>query len=252
MITSLLRPQSRLTKNLLPASVVVGIGLNVFVVLLMIAQGLKINKLETKDPPRLVQMVDGRSIAVEPIAHNQRTPESIRRFVNDTMTLMFTWTGTLPPQTPQEAKVPLSDPGVRLKSPKGGYEMVTTASWEASFALASSFRREFIMAIAALTPEGVFKRGEQVILVVQTVSDPAPIREGEWKVDLVGSLLVFDSRDKSGETIPFNKEIFVRAVEPPALPLGEGATEFQKTVYRVRQAGLEIYKIRDLEIRTLD
>lgn len=252
MITSFLRPQSRISKNLFPISVLLGIGLNLFVVLMVITQGLKINKLETKDPPRLVQMVDGRSIAVAPIDHNERTPESIRRFVNDTMTLMFTWSGTLPPQTPQEAKVPLPDPGVRLKTPKGGFETVTTASWEASFALSTAFRREFIMAIAALTPEGVFKRGEQVVLVVQTVGDPVSIREGEWKIDLVGSLLVFDGRDKSGETIPFNKEIFVRAVEPPAMPLGENSTELQKTVYRVRQAGLEIYKIRDLEIRTLD
>jgi hypothetical protein len=65
-------------------------------------------------------------------------------------------------------------------------------------------------------------------------------------VVLVSNLLVFDQSDITGKTIPFNKEVFVRAVEAPAFQPGQSGIVL--AVQQMRAAGLEIYGIRDLEI----
>ena len=62
---------------------------------------------------------------------------------------------------------------------------------------------------------------------------------------MVANLLVLDKTSNLGEVIPFNKEVYIRAVEAPQTP-SDNSPELAAKIYAVRQSGLEIYAIRDL------
>ena len=64
---------------------------------------------------------------------------------------------------------------------------------------------------------------------------------------MVAKLIFFDRTNKIGRAIGFNKQILVRAVDPPTYP--PNLTPLQTVVLGVRQSGLEIYLIRDLAIK---
>ncbi|MGB3761282.1 MAG: hypothetical protein WBA07_33725, partial [Rivularia sp. (in: cyanobacteria)] len=62
-------------------------------------------------------------------------------------------------------------------------------------------------------------------------------------------LNVFDQTNNLGEVIPFNKEIFVRAVVAPYSPVN--TSNLAEVIYQVRASGLEIYAMRDLSEENL-
>ena len=68
-----------------------------------------------RSAPTLVQMQDGQAIRVGAMEAQDRTPETIRRFVNDTLVLMFNWSGSLPAATAEEASQPQPDPGLPVE-----------------------------------------------------------------------------------------------------------------------------------------
>lgn len=228
-------------KDILPLFVLVTFVTEIFVILLLLFQGSLINQLNQKDPPSLVQLVDGKPLQVGPMEHMERTPETIRRFVGETMSLMMNWSGALPAETIEESKVPRPDPGMPVSGKR-----ITTATWQASFALSEDFRREFVEKLAQLTPPDVFANRTQVVLIVRNISNPEKVSEGRWRVSMVASAVVFGKNaDALGKAIPFNKDIYVRAVDAPQVL--EGATALEKAIYGIRQSGLEIYAIRELE-----
>jgi hypothetical protein len=229
----------------------------VFVLVTLLVQGgillttmfelILTHRLASRPTPNLVQLIDGRAVKVAPQAYLAREPETIRRFVNETMTLMFSWSGTLPPATVEEAKSPQPDPGIEVQTKDKKSAKVATATWEASFALSEEFRKPFVLKLAELTPNTIFQgQGSQGLLVIRRISDPQVVEPGTWKVALIANLILFNRQDQVGNAISFNKEIFVRSVEPPALPLEEQSSGLEQIVYRIRQSGLEIYAIRDL------
>jgi hypothetical protein len=237
--------------DVLPAFVMGTLLLQVIIFVVLMLEGAWLARLSSKPAPSLVQMVDGQAIQVASTGHLERTPDVIRRFVSDTMTLMFNWSGTLPPETIEEARLPKPDPGVSIQGEQGE-KRVATATWQASFALSESFRREFVQKVAAMMPADVFNNsGTQVLLVVRRVGDPVQVEEGKWKVDLVSNLIIFNQGDRLGKAIAFNKEIFLMAIDPPTQPLGDNASPLEQVIYRVRQAGMEIYAIRDLQQENL-
>ncbi|MBC8123910.1 MAG: hypothetical protein H7Y22_18990, partial [Gemmatimonadaceae bacterium] len=93
----------------------------------------------------------------------------------------------------------------------------------------------------------VFTGRAQTVLLISHISDPQKLGDGRWKVDVVANLGIY--RQGDAKTISFNKTVFLRAVDSPAVPAG--ATALERQVYAIRQAGLEIYAIRDLERSTL-
>jgi len=226
----------------LPLFVLSSVGLQVIILLVLFMQAGALNRLSRQDAPTLVQMQDGRAIRVGAMGAQERSPETIRRFVNDTLVLMFNWSGQLP-ASGDNAGQPMADPGLPIGT-DNGKRQVATASWQASFALAEAFRQDFLQRVAELTPTGVFSGTTQVVMVINHVSNPEVVGEGRWKVDVVAYLYVFDDSNALGETIPFNREVFVEAVMAPAVP--EGDTALEQAIYRIRQSGLQIYAIREL------
>lgn len=244
--------QARLLKieksDLLYFFVLLTAGAQLLTLIWLAANSLAIYRIGNKAVPTLVQMADGRATKVVALGSKERTPQTIRRFTSDALTLMFNWSGTLPPQTSEETKDPKIDPGVKLGQESN---LLSTTSWQAGFALAEDFRSDFLVKVAELTPRDVFTGNTKAVLITRHLSEPEQIKAGTWKLQVVGDLVFFNAQDNAGNSIPFNKEVFVQAVEPPSTPLGELATSLEKTVYGIRQSGLEIYAIRELERNNL-
>lgn len=234
------------TSDTLALFAVVTLGLHIINLLGVILLYGAYSSLARKAPPTLVQLETGKTIAVAPLGSKERTPKVISQFVADIFTLMMNWSGTLPATTVEEAANPKPDPGIKIDN----RNRLTTAAWQASFALSEDFRKEFLTKLAQITPSGVFNRSVQVTLVPLEIQPPTQIASGKWKVKMVANLMVMDKTSNLGDVIPFNKEIYVQAVEAPKAPT-ETLSELASKVYSVRQSGLEIYAIRDLNKENL-
>ena len=234
--------------ELLPLFVLATLGLNILSVFWLAANTIAIYRESLKEIPTLVQLVDGRPVRVAAMGNRERSPETIVRFVKETLTLMFNWSGQLPPTNRQETQSIDKDLGKQIGS---NANQVTTASWQAGFAFSEDFRTSFLSKVATLTPREVFSGNAQAVLIIRHISEPELLEKGRWKVQLIGELAFFNATDDSGRAIPFNKEVFVQAVAVPVSPLGESASVLEKTVYGIRQAGLEVYALRELSRKNL-
>ncbi|NJR19919.1 MAG: hypothetical protein HC785_32530 [Calothrix sp. CSU_2_0] len=219
-------------------------GLHIITFFLLVLIYGSYSQLNKKAPPTLVQLETGSAIKVAPLGNRDRTSPVISRFVSDTMTLMMNWSGYLPPTTVEESAKPKTDIGINIGERRLRGNKVTSGAWQASHALSEDFRKEFLKMLASMTPPGVFKGSTQVVLVPLSIQSPIKIEEGKWKVKMIANLTIFDRGNNLGEVIPFNKEIFLRAVEAPESPAN--VSGLAVVVYQVRASGLEIYAIRDL------
>ncbi|WP_013325728.1 hypothetical protein [Gloeothece verrucosa] len=229
-----------------------GVLLNVFFQVILFFNYLK---LATKPPPTLVQLSNGESITVKGIGNNDRTDESIQKFVRDILSLTFTWTGTLPTTDPKAQGNYQKDAGVSIKIPGQPSERkITTAAWEASFAFELHFREEFLKLLAELVPKSVFTSDTQMAFIPVYISSPQLVAPGKWKVVILSNLMMIKNGEKMGEFLPFNKEIYVRAVVPPNysfLPPDNLSLSLAQQVINMRQGGLEIYAITDFKQQEL-
>ncbi|WP_414526586.1 hypothetical protein [Nodularia chucula] len=236
------------TTSVLTIFAIATFSLHLAVLFFFILQGLKIRQLSQREPPSFVEMTDGQTIAaVDDLA---RDPEAIRQFISKTMTSMFNWSGTLPPQSIAEAATPQSDTGIQIRTPESGTQRVTTSSWVASFAISEDFRKGFLSAIAQMTPPEVFSNNPtQKIsgeLIIQRLYPPEQIAPGQWRVGMVADLIQKREDDNRRTVTPFNKDVLVRAVDYFPYPLANNSTDIQKAIYSNRTDRLEIYEIRDL------
>src|SRR5579883_881408 len=235
------------TISLLSTFAIATLGLHVFILLLLIFQGLTIRKLSLQKSPTFVQLVDGKPVTVTDDI--ERQTEDIRQFVSKTMTAMFDWSGTLPPQSIEQVTNPTLDPGINITTPQGS-KKVTTSSWIASFALSEDFRKGFLAQIADMTPPEVFNNNSnQAIsaqLVIKRVYPPVKIAPGKWEVGMVANLIQKKRSEDKKIIIPFNKDFLIRSVDTFVYPLADTATDLQKAIYSIRNAKMEIYEVRNL------
>ena len=230
-------------ENILPLFVLGSTLLNVIIFVQLCLNNIWVARLAQKPPPALVQLIDGRTVTVAPQDSLHREPGNIKRFVQETMTLMFSWSGHLPTGSNKPTSQAIRDPGIRIKNSRN---RITTPSWSASFALSEGFRSAFLIELAELTPQSIWRSNTAVFLLIDRIGEPKEIASGRWKVKLVSNLMTFENSDPVGQGIEFNKEIYLRAVTPSLSPVPSSASEYQKTAYRIREAGLEIYKITSL------
>lgn len=233
--------------NLLVTFAVATFGLHLLTLLLLIIQGLTIRQLSVQKPPTFVQLIDGKPVNNRDDL--QRKPEAISEFVSKTMISMFDWSGKLPVQNINQATNPKKDSGISVQALQGGSKKVTTSSWVSSFALSEDFRKSFLGTVAELTPPEVFSsNSNQAILAelnITRVYPPQEIEPGKWRVGMVANLVQKRGDDRK-IVIPFNKDIFVQAVDTFDYPITQNLTDLQKAIYATRSNKLEIYEIRDL------
>lgn len=217
--------KSETKKNsILPLLAVGTFGLHLLTLLLLMFHGSMLELLNQRLTPRsLVQLANGNAITVDPKPSEQRHPETIRRFVGETMTLMLTWSSQQPPATIWETSSPL---------------------------LASSLQSKFLTEINNLNLTQQFgntNRSGEHIFIIQRISQPTPIGEGKWQVEMRAYQLIFNNSDNLGRSIPFNKQILVRAIDESAISLPTSPLPWHLAAYRLGEARLEIYNICDLE-----
>ncbi|MDX2242329.1 MAG: hypothetical protein NW224_16720 [Leptolyngbyaceae cyanobacterium bins.302] len=225
------------SKNLLPMCFV---GLSIFVglqTMLVIFLSVKVNDLATRKTT-FVQLVDGRAVAIREEAGTYRTPDLVKNVARQWTILTWTWDSKLPGTSKPDA------------GQKIGSNRLPTTAYLASFLLqgktkssGSSFREESRKAIAELTPAGVFSGNTCSTILISYVSEPRTIAPGRYEIDMVATRNVIDQSGQI-EEIPFNRTFTLEAVDIPRSPLGKDATDVERAVYNVREAGLEITDIK--------
>lgn len=239
----------KLGSSTLSLCALIASGLNLLSFLFIAFQGLTLNQMSLRKPPALVQVSDSQSIQVTD--ELERNSETIKNFVQSIMTSLFTWSGTLPPQTIEEAKNPNSDPGVAIKIANATTKKVATTTWVASFAISDQgFRQSFLQTVAQLTPPEIFSRNSKAAiasqLYIRNLSNSEKIESGKWKIVMVADIIFYHPATNRKKLVPLNKEILVRAVDTPEHPLPSLVSPLQQAIYSTRKMELEIYEIRDL------
>ena len=227
--------------NLLPTLVWSAIGLGVIGAVTGILSLFTLIVLAGKDVPSLVQLNDGQTVLVNPANSQHRTDAVITRFVEETISQLFTWNVVSKDQQTRR----VTDPGI----PIGTGQKVPTRTWQASFAIGQDFREAFLEEMAnSFIPRGVLTGDAQSTLLIDHLSQPKQISSGVWQLDMVAFLVIFDGRNPQGKATSFNKTIVVRAVEPAIDPLPEETSAIQKAVFETRSKGLTIDEIYELEV----
>ena len=196
-------------------------------------------KLANQPQPTLVQTLDGRSIQVTSQGSNDRTPEAIKSYTYRVLTQLFAATGVIPDNQGRLVED-------RQFTVDG--RPITTGAWAASHALSSDFPRPAMLeGIADITPSQVFEdeRQTEVHLEILNLSEPKPVGEGAWQVDVVATRTVIQQGMET-DRFPFNKSVFIRAIEPYQLP--ETPTATHLAMFEYRGGGMEVYAIDGLRL----
>ncbi|MCX7592824.1 MAG: hypothetical protein N2235_03480 [Fischerella sp.] len=208
--------------SILPLFAVGTFGLNILTLLILMFHGSMLQQLSRKlTPQSLVQLADGRAIAAAPTENLERYPQTIRRFVGETMTLMLTWSQQQQPETIWEITSELLTNDVKQKFQSEVINVNTTNQFE--------------------------NRGAESVLVIQRISQPQKIGDGKWKVELQANQLIFSNSDRLGKSVPFNKQILVQATDTQTTSLPDLPVSWNLAVHRLGEARLEIYNICEIE-----
>jgi hypothetical protein len=216
-------------------------GLTLLLQMLLLSNVISIAK---KPAPSLVQLSDGQAIKVQAIGNQDRSLDVVQRFTTDSLILLMSWTNDLPGVN---GSTRTADRGAIVKTSQGE-KHITTSAFQASFVFSDELRDELVKILAEMTPPGVFKGEIKTALKFQHVTIPVAAGNGQWKVNVVATLIQYQLGRGDTVQIPFNKEILVKAIDTPTLPKdGKFANEIEGLVYSIRQAGLEIIAMKDLD-----
>lgn len=192
-------------------------------------------KIANKPDPVLVQTNAG-PVAVDAKENLHRSPQHIRDFAEMTLSMLFNWSG----KTIDEYGIQKKDSGVEI-----GRDRISTLAFEAQYALSNKdrFRDQVIDKIAEWTEPGYFTGNQSQHLEINRVMLPRTLKkEGHWSVNVVATRVI--TKNKQTEKVAFNRTLFIRAVPITKDPLPEAATSEQKAFYKLRQYGLEVYKMQ--------
>jgi hypothetical protein len=231
-------------RNLVALCTLITAGISGLALLLQLVILGNVVSIAKKPAPSLVQLSDGQAIKVKAIGSTERSLEVVQNFTTDSLIMLMSWTNELPTIKGQ-AKA--EDKGFLVKT-KTGEKLLTLGTFQASFVFSDQLRDEIVKILAEMTPPDVFKGTIKTTLKFQHVTIPAPIEQGKWRVNVVGTLLQYQPGRGDTVKIPFNKEIIVQSIDTPSLPAGgKFSNELEAVVYNIRQAGLEIVAMKDLE-----
>ena len=211
-------------KNLLFLFALGTFGLNFVILLLLFFHGTMLQQLSQQLAPQsLVELADGRVISADPETNLERQPETIRRFIGETMTLMFTFSS---------------------KQPQNEVLEISSALLMDRFK--SKFKTE-IMKLNKINQVTSNNRSTESVLIIERISQPIKIGVGEWKVEIRANQLIFSGSDLLGKSIPFNRQILVRAIANNPISLPDNPLPWHLATFRLGEARLEIYNMCNLQ-----
>ncbi|MBW4610724.1 MAG: hypothetical protein KME22_26800 [Hassallia sp. WJT32-NPBG1] len=204
--------------SILPLFAVATFGFHLLTLVVLFFHWSMLQQLQRRlTPQSLVQLADGRAITVDPKQNLERDPETIRRFVGETMTLMLTWS-----QQQQPKRV-----------------------WEVSSELIANELQPKLQ--SEISPTENLSRGTENVLVIERISQPTKIENGKWKVEMLANQIIFTNSDRLGKSISFNKQILVRAIDEQAASLPNSPLPLNLAAYRLGEARLKIYNICEIQ-----
>jgi hypothetical protein len=231
-------------KNIIAICALISIGfsgLTLFLQLLVVGSVITIAR---KPAPSLVQLNDGQAIKVQAIGSQDRSVDVVQRFTTDSLIMLMSWTNELPGINGEQKTI---DPGSIVKT-KQGDKRITTAAFQSSFTFSDDLRDELVKILADMTPADVFKGDVKTTLKFQHVTMPAQVSNGKWKINVIATLIQYQRGRGDTVKIPFNKELIIQAIDTPTLPKsGKFSNELDAVVYSIRQAGLEIVSMKDID-----
>jgi hypothetical protein len=232
-------------KNLVALFALISVGFSGLTMLLQIVVLGTVINIAKKPAPSLVQLNNGQAIKVKAIGSDERSLDVVQNFTTQSLITLMSWSNELP-AIKGEPKV--LDPGSLVKT-KTGEKLITLSAFQASFVFSDHLRDEVVKILAEMTPPDVFKGDVKTTLKFQHATIPAPLDHGRWRVNVIGTLLQYQRGRGDTIKVPFNKEIIVQAIDTPALPAGgKFSNELEAVVYNIRQAGLEIVSMKDIEV----
>jgi hypothetical protein len=232
------------TKNFVALLVLISVGFSGLTLLLQMVVVANVINLAKKPAPSLVQLSNGEAIKVQAISSQERSLEVVQRFTTESLILLMSWTNDLPSTNGENKAV---DPGALVKT-QAGEKRITTSTFQASFTLNENLRDEVVKLLAEMTPVEVFSGNVKTTLKFQHVTIPSLVEQGKWKITVVGTLLKYQRGRGDVTKVPFNKELIIQAIDTPALPKdGKFSNELETLVYTIRQAGLEIVSMKDID-----
>ena len=211
-------------KNILFLFALGTFGLNFVILLLLFFHETMLQQLSQQLAPQsLVELADGRVISADPETNLDRQPETIRRFVGETMTLMLTFSS---------------------KQPQNEILAISSAL------LMDRFKPKFQTEMMRLNQKNQItsnNRSTESVLIIERISQPIKIGVGEWKVEIRANQLIFSGSDLLGKSIPFNRQILVRAIANNPISLPDNPLPWHLATFRLGEARLEIYNMCELQ-----
>jgi hypothetical protein len=231
-------------KNFVALFALISVGFSGLTLLLQMVLVVNVINIAKKPAPSLVQLSNGDAIKVQAIGSQERSLEVVQRFTTESLILLMSWTNELPNSNGENKVV---DPGALVKT-AAGEKRITTSTFQASFTLSENLRDEMVKLLAEMTPTEVFLGQVKTTLKFQHVTIPTLVEPGKWKVTVIGTLLKYQRGRGDVTKVPFNKELIIQAIDTPALPKdGKFSNELENLIYTIRQAGLEIVSMKDIE-----
>lgn len=204
--------------SILPLFAVATFGLHLLTLFVLFFHWSMLQQLQRRlTPQSLVQLADGNAITVDPKQNLERHPETIRRFVGETMTLMLSWSQQQQPKT----------------------------VWEVSSELIANELQPKLQ--SEISPTENLSKGTENVLVIQRISQPTKIEDGKWKVEMLANQIIFTNSDRLGKSISFNKIILVKAIDEQAASLPNSPLPLNLAAYRLGEARLKIYNICEIQ-----
>ena len=178
-----------------------------------------------------VQMSNGDAILAEVKSGNYRTPETITEFTKKWYTLMLGWSG--------------GETAVKVNG-----NTIPANSYAAAQMMDTRLQKAFLPEFSQLIPASVFTQDNQLksSAKVRYVSEPVPLSEDTWAINVVADWILFDSATNTEtKTVTFNKSITIKAAAIPAKSVVEEANSLQQLVESIRAYGLEIINVEEFE-----
>ena len=248
-------------KNLVALCSLGTLGISTLGLIIGIVALTKTNAIANKPMPTLVQTANGKTMAIEVLDAKQRSPKLLQDFTVKTLTNLFTWRSFLMPTNQEEMRTLKVDPGVAIESEGTASLKLPTPVWAASFAISDDFRKDFLgKHIAPLTTAlKVLQGSSETALIPITVQEPIEVKSSNpdeklWKVKVVANLAIRTSANVPETLVPMNKDIYIRAVNPPLMPdlkHLDPKTDLQAVTAIARSSGLEIYGMEDFSKQDL-
>lgn len=193
-------------------------------------------KLASKPQVTLAQTNDG-VISIKEQDYLYRAPNNIRDFTGQTLSMLLNWSG----QTINQYGVIEKDQGIEV----GQQSKIPTMAYEASHAFTTDgrLRSQVIERLAKWSDDKYFQGSKEQRLEIKKIMIPQALdKKGHWRVNVIATRVI--SQAQSTEPIEFNRTLFIRAVPIISNPIPESSTPEQKAFYKVRQQGLEIYRMQ--------